>query len=637
MAQPIECIYINCIYATLVESVDVERFCEVLCHIYAVNAVLRTRIVDSELGLVQVALSETLSIARSSPSSPSGRDDTESLATVLEREKSAPMRLGMPIADGYTYRRIFDNLSRAYRGQPLPPHADFKLFVKHCHSIDPNAVRAFWAPRFSGHPVAFPAMDVEIMPDARCKVKTSIPFGGLKRGARRTHAFSIVFGRVLSARVPSLARLESTLGPTIVTMPVQVNLSRDVTIGALIRERAQERREALKSEALQYGLVGLRTVNDAAKMAARFTTLINFRTPTAEGTDYTNADLDIHGEYEAHLPYGLGISIVFSSKGLAIETLYDPDIVCERQTRRILRQFEHFLNLLLQSPAGTQLGELPLLNTHDRREMIVWNRLVPEPVELGLHDLFRVMARTQPDAPAIQGPDGHFTYATLDSKTDAIAKVLRSRGIGKEDALSLVFEKSIWAIVAQLVVLKAAGVQHRGLCTSFEGPVLALDELQAKLNGVEQSNGAALPVATAVAPILEAPVSPTQAAFILFTSGSTGTPKGHILEHRNLVSSLRAIGRAIGFSPGTRMLQFAAYVWDMSIAETHGTLLAGGCVSMPSGEARESFVAGYIASQKVNTAIFTPTVLRLLAPDDAPSLKTIMSSGEPVDLESADA
>ncbi|KAI0406424.1 hypothetical protein F4802DRAFT_96019 [Xylaria palmicola] len=703
MAQPIERIYINCIYATLVESVDVERFCEALCHIYTVNTVLRTRIVDSELGLVQVVLSETLSIARSSSLSPSGQDDTESLVTVLEREKSAPMRLGTPlfraalvdrtivltthhaIADGGTYHRMFDNLSRAYHGQPLPPYADFKLFVKHCHSIDPTTARAFWAPRFSGHPVAFPTMDVEIMPDARCKVKTNISFGDLPHevpvglmssyvetawaatAMSYTGAESIVFGRVLSARVPLLAGLESTLGPTIVTMPVQVNLSRDMTIGALIREQAQERREALKSEALQYGLVGLRTVNDAAKMAARFTTLINFRTPTAEGTDYTNADLDIHGEYEAHLPYGLGISIVFSGKGLAIETLYDLDIVCERQTRRILRQLEHFLKLLLQSPAGTQLGELPLLNTHDRQEMIVWNRLVPEPVELGLHDLFRVMARTQPDAPAIEGPDGHFTYATLDSKTDAIAKVLRSRGIGKEDALGLVFDKSVWAIVAQLAVLKAGGVcvpidpsfpaarketilsgsgakmiltsrQHCESFTSFEGPVLVLDELQVKLNGVEPCNGAALPqAAAAAAPILEAPVSPTQAAFILFTSGSTGTPKGHILEHRNLVSSLRAIGRAMGFSPGTRMLQFAAYVWDMSIAETHGTLLAGGCVSMPSDEARESFVAGYIASQKVNTAIFTPTVLRLLAPDDAPSLKTIMSIGEPVDLGSADA
>ncbi|KXJ92222.1 hypothetical protein Micbo1qcDRAFT_195137 [Microdochium bolleyi] len=702
IAQPIERIYINCIYATLAPSLDLNRFCDAIRHVYALNSVLRTRIVDSELGLVQVVLKEELTIAQPPATT---QDNKDELQATLWREKSTPMRLGQPlfraavvgrtivltthhaIADGGTYHSLFDNLSRAYHGQALAPHAEFRLFVKHCCSIEDAAARAFWGPRFSGHPVAFPIMDIDVMPDARAKIKTtvslaSIPLHDVPVGLMSsyvetawavtamsyTNAESIVFGRVLSARAASLGGFESTLGPTIVTMPVQVNLSQTATIGALIRERAQERREALNSPALQYGLVGLRTVNDAAKRAARFTTLINFRTPTDQGTDYISTELDIHGEYEPHLPYGLGISLVWNGKGLNMETLHDPDIVCERQTRRLLRQFEHVLGLLLQMPAGTRLGALTLLNAHDRREMIGWNRLSIEPADHTLHQLFRARSRLQPDAPAVRGPEGNLTYAALDRKSDAVAHGLRSKGVGKEDAVVLVFDKSVWTIVAQLGVLKAGAVcvpidpafpaARKKTILSGSGAAMVLTgapfhELPSEWTGtvwVLGGDDEQLDINEAAKGNHDAGdnnnnnnnnnsndgVSASQAAFILFTSGSTGAPKGHILEHRNLVSSLTAIGRAMSLDQNTRMLQFAAYVWDMSIAEMHGTLLAGGCVCVPSDEARESAVAAYIAADQVNTAIFTPTVLRLLAPHEAP-LATIMSIGEPVDLESADA
>lgn len=677
MAQPIERIYINCVYATLAPSVDADGFCQALCRIYSMNPVLRTRIVDCEFGLVQVVLKETLSISHPS----------QSLEEVLEHEKSAPMRFGTPlfraallgrkiiltthhaIADGGTYHRLFDNLSRVYHGQSLPPHANFKLFVKHCLSIDESTAKAFWGPRFSGHPAIFPKIDVEYIPDASKKLGTQIPFGpwglsvpvGLMSSyietawamtvMSYTNAESVVFGRVLSARVPGLGGLESTLGPTIVTMPVQVNLNKDSTIAGLIKERAQERREALKSRALQYGLIRIRDVNDAAKIASRFTTILNFRTPTDDGRDYKSSELEIHGEYEAHLPYGLGISITLSGSGLSVETLYDENVVCERQTRRILRQFEHIFTLLLQSPAGTRLDKLQLLNTHDRREILGWNMIVPESPQQTLHNMFRSIAHAQPNAEAVRGPDGHMTYEKLDKMTDSIACELGHRGIGTEDVIALVFEKSTWTVVAQLSVLKAGAVcvpidpsfpfarKETIISNSAAKMILTSTYHQDSLKGqkpavmvINAQLASQLPTEKDRQPGIEN--APSQAAFILFTSGSTGTPKGHILEHRNLASSLNAIGRDMKWEPGVRMLQFAAYVWDMSIAEIFGTLIFGGCICIPSEEARESFIEEFIQSERVNCAIFTPTVLRMITPQDASSLKTIMSIGEPVDLDS---
>ncbi|KAH8201464.1 hypothetical protein TruAng_004388 [Truncatella angustata] len=677
MAQPIERIYINCVYTTLVDSIDIERFCGALRQIASINPVLRTRIVDCEFGLVQVILRETLAIERSS----------RSLSHVLDQEKGAPMRFGTPlfrvvligrnlvltthhaISDGGTYHRLFDNISRVYHGQSIPPYAEFKLFVKHCLEIEENTAKSFWGSRFNGQPTVFPKIDVEYIPDASKRLVSRIEFGpwglGVPLGLMSsyvetawaitamsyTNSQSIAFGRVLSGRVSGLNGLESTLGPTIVTMPVQVNLKGKSTIAGIIRERAQERREALKSPALHYGLTRIRHVNEAARVASAFTALLNFRTPTDSGRDYSNSDMEIHGEYEPHLPYGLGISIVVNDTGLSVETLFDENVVCKAQTLRILRQFEHILHFLLKSPGGTQLEKLQLLNPHDRREIFEWNETIPNPPLQSLHNMFRGAVKIHPNAEAIQGPDGHLNYKELDTISDVVASDLQYRGVGAEDAIGLVFEKSIWAIVAQLAVLKAGAVcvpidpdfpsarKETIIAISKIATILtssayleALRSLASEVLVIDAQSVSQLPRSVNLHPSGED--DSFRAAFILFTSGSTGTPKGHVLEHGNLVSSLVAIGRDMGWGTDVRMLQFASYVWDMSIAEIFGTLTSGGCVCVPSEEARESFIAEFIESVGVNCAIFTPTVLRMITPEEAPSMKTIMSIGEPVDLGS---
>ncbi|CAI6339133.1 unnamed protein product [Periconia digitata] len=681
MAQPIERIYINCVYATLAPSIDTEKFCDALCHIYSLNPILRTRIVDSEFGLVQVVVKEALSITR--PSKP--------LKEALSDEKSSSMRLGTPlfrvallpadrkiiltthhaISDGGTYHIMFDNIARAYNGLSLKPHADFKLFVKQCLSIDPEMATTFWGKRFSGHPTVFPKIDVGYTPDASSKIESKISLEALGvsvslglmpcyietawaiTAQSYTGSESIVFGRVLSARSQGLGGLESTLGPTIVTMPVQANMKKESTIASLIKERAQERREALRSPALQYGLIRIREISDAAKVATGFTTLLNFRTPTDMGTEYTTSELELHEEYEPHLPYGLGINIVLGNNGLSIETLFDENVVAKGQVRRILRQLEHVMCLLLQSPAGTRLDKLPSLNQYDRHEIIRWNMLATEVPQKGLPGLFREMAHSQPRAQAIEALDGNMDYEQLNLATDLVANDLRRMGITVEDTVALIFEKSLWAVVAQLAVLKAGAVcvpidpdfpasRMKTIISSSGAKMIltsahhesSLAELGVTTKSINEQSVSRLPTDNTTQPQVED--DPYRAAFILFTSGSTGTPKGHTLEHRNLISSITAVGQEMNWGPDTRMLQFAAYVWDMSLAETFGTLIFGGCICVPSDEAREAFIAEFIRQAKANSAIFTPTVLRMITPQEASTLKSIISIGEPVDPESVE-
>lgn len=108
---------------------------------------------------------------------------------------------------------------------------------------------------------------------------------------------------------------------------------------------------------------------------------------------------------------------------------------------------------------------------------------------------------------------------------------------------------------------------------------------------IEQSFVESLPLSTS-GPNLPK-VAPSDTATVIFTSGSTGKPKGVMLEHGSLISSMiQGHGPAFKFGPDLRVLQFAAFTFDASIAEIFTTLVYGGCVCIPSEKERLEDLTG---------------------------------------------
>lgn len=82
------------------------------------------------------------------------------------------------------------------------------------------------------------------------------------------------------------------------------------------------------------------------------------------------------------------------------------------------------------------------------------------------------------------------------------------------------------------------------------------------------------------------------------------------------------------FSERSRMLQFGAYVFDVSVSEILTTLVCGKCICVPSEDERLGNLEGFITRAQVDWAFLTPTVARLINPDNVPSLKTLLQGGE---------
>ncbi|KAK8023589.1 Nonribosomal peptide synthetase 12 [Apiospora rasikravindrae] len=678
MAQPDQRTYSHTLVFTLSPSVDKDRFCEAVCHVVAKNSVLRTRIVNCDLGLSQAVIAEHFQVDQS----------FQSFAAFLEDHKSTHMYLGErllricmvedkfiltahhAICDNATLHTLVNDTSHVYHGEPTEPHADYKLFSEHCASLDQNAAKAFWESKFSGQPSVYPPARVGHIPEAAHQISKEIKIRNALYKVDSTlipsyiqaawglttasylRADSIAYGFVCSGRTAALGGLESTLGPTIASVPMQMNIDPSSTIAETIKECTRDRRETQASPALQLGLINIRQVSEAAAAAARFATLLSI--VQHDSVAYTR-DMTYEYEHENRSPYCLGLVCTLSPGVVSAKATFDEVVIPQQQMSRVLNQFEHILQTLIRSPKETTISKLQLVGVQDRREVLEWNRTVPDVPQQCLHDLLKMQACDRPDQLAVSAHDGDLTFEQLHQLSDRLAYELRSRGVSTEAPVALLFEKSLWAVVAQVGVLKAGGVcvpidpsfpmaQKLAIISSSKSKLLVTSAHQFP----EPKQLKALAIETVVAcekslsgmpdtkfQPLDRPALLSQAAYILFTSGSTGAPKGVILEHRNLVSALTAFGQRLDWTPGTRVLQFASSVWGASIIETLGTLIFGGCVCIPSDESRSSDLANYVASAGVDCAILTPTVIQVFSPSDMPSLKTLCSAGEPVDVESA--
>jgi amino acid adenylation domain-containing protein len=126
---------------------------------------------------------------------------------------------------------------------------------------------------------------------------------------------------------------------------------------------------------------------------------------------------------------------------------------------------------------------------------------------------------------------------------------------------------------------------------------------------------------------------PDNIANILFTSGSTGVPKGIMWSQRALSTNIRDAGKALSIVPGSRVLQFAAYDFDVSILETLGTMLHGACLCIPSEHQRTNRLAEAFSEYNVNLAFLTPSVSEILSPESLPTLKILILGGEALSVQ----
>lgn len=338
--------------------------------------------------------------------------------------------------------------------------------------------------------------------------------------------------------------------------------------------------------------------------------------------------------------------------GLRMFLDYKAAVISAEEALGVVSTLTHVFEQIVASPNCT-VGELDPMSLWSWQKLRDWNATSLEREERCIHDVIGDQAKSRPDAEAVCAWDGSLTYSKLNTLATRLAHRLVALGITTEKYVPLCFKKSKWAVVSMLAVLKAGGAF---VPLDPAHPISRLQSLSRRVGaGIllcsRQYTDKLAAVAERIIPIdddamneprrlpgfdtqTELPdVSPSNAAYIIFTSGTTGEPKGAILEHGAFCSSARAHAPAIHINSDSRVLQFAAYTFDSSLIETLTPLMVGACVCIPSEEARLNHIASTMASMRVDLAILTPSFVSFLQPSQLPQLRTLVLAGEAMSKE----
>ncbi|CRG85572.1 nonribosomal peptide synthase, putative [Talaromyces islandicus] len=677
----------------LPDGINFERLALAWQRVVQTHQILRTRIFDTEShGLLQAVLTDGkvfLGIQKRDLKSYLEDDNdrkmglgTELCRCAIVRESGCSyfvLTMHHAIYDGWTLPRIGSEVFKAYQGVRVEPNMGFNAFIKHIKSLPSQTANKFWAHQLAnpGESAVFPIVPLYIQePKSDSTVSKRFPvpqnansgvsMPSLLRSAwallvsKLSDSNDVTFGATVSGRNVPIYGIKDLLSPTISTVPVRVKIDKDSNIETFIATVQDDSLSAIPFE--NFGLQNIRKINTDTREGSKFQTLFVVHPPNSTTPDQTLnlsladhelkdilENLDISSVLSNFNEYGLMVIVTQEQDSLIVQASYDSRVLETDQVILLLDQFAHVAEQIGQ-PANLacKVQELQFASGKDVETIWTWNSTRVPGLKECIHDVICRTIAVQPHGQAISAWDGNLTFEELNVLSLRLAHILRSKGVGRGSLVPICMEKSKWATIAMLGILRigagfiamdvrhqprqrlqtiADAVNSKWIVTAGPATELVPDVSEGVIVCDQD-----LQIETSDFPVPLEPVcsASSDTAFVVFTSGTTGVPKGIVITHENFCSTIQHHAHQLKISKESRIYDYASYSFDIAVHNSLMAMCLGACLCIPSEDERENDIEGSFERLQANWTDITPSVARLVDPTGVPGLKTLVLSGEAV-------
>jgi amino acid adenylation domain-containing protein len=459
-------------------------------------------------------------------------------------------------------------------------------------------------------------------------------------------AMALMLGKYLNSKHVSfstvyngrpLAEMNRTIGTLIKRIPVYGNLSKDQPVGEYLRGISKQVFSTMANDIFSFDEV-LKTcpVNEDVEFIYQGD-LFTDNMGKSAGEDLLQGDSWFMEHYHTGMVTGCMSIQFFATDGLYNMTIeYRNEKFTEKWVRRFAQDLFTTAEGLL---SAEKISEVSLLTADDKSQLASFNDTAVPMGFIPVHEQIHRHAADNPDKSAVIAAGKRLSFRDLDLLSSRLAQILVAKGAGKDQMIGVLFDREVWAYVAENAVLKAGAAflpfipeypddriefcLEDGACPlllttakQMEGRALAGKGYQVLT--LEEAFGVSCPDEIRPDEKAQAPavhVGPENLAYCIYTSGSTGRPKGVMIEHRNIMNYVHRNEKSIEImhyaAPDRVNLALASFSFDVSVVEEFVPLCNGNTVVIATeAEIHDpALFARLVKETGANGVTCTPTYL----------------------------
>lgn len=273
-----------------------------------------------------------------------------------------------------------------------------------------------------------------------------------------------------------------------------------------------------------------------------------------------------------------------------------------------------------------KLYEMELVNDKERYNLLYGfnNTLVDYPIHKCIHEIFEEQVEKTPDNIALEYEGKFLTYKELNNRSNNLALILRSKGVGPNVIVGLLLERSFETIIGILGVLKAGGAylpidpdypEERikyMIEDSGTKMVLSSSMFKGKLLNVQCICMDSLNECEEEVPNLDISCDSKNLVYLIYTSGSTGKPKGAMITHSGVVNYILWTKKVYCDNKAVNFPLFTPYSFDLTVTSIFTPIISGAAIIIYRNENIKRILDKIIEEDKVGVMKLTPTHLNLL-------------------------
>jgi amino acid adenylation domain-containing protein/non-ribosomal peptide synthase protein (TIGR01720 family) len=474
----------------------------------------------------------------------------------------------------------------------------------------------------------------------------------------------IVLGCVRHGRSSMLAGIDRALGLFINTLPFYHHMRPGTLLADWLRAQQSE---LVEQEAFEHlGLTEIQALSGFSSESL-FDALFVFENyPVNTVKDAAGELVVSHAQAIDGNHYPIALSVV-PGESILLRLTYDQSRLDHPYAQELVRRLQAMLEEL-PSFIHSDLTALPLTTGIEREEILERSSgpvTTDRHAQPNLVDLLSAQALNTPERIALSyveaNVDREMSYGSLDLTTNRLARHFIAQGIGPDQVVAIMLDRSPELILAILAVLKAGGsylpldssypndrlnymLENSKAAFLISTETLLIDSLDPEMLENRHVTMISKALETehlaqySASPVIDAdrhrPLRLDDLAYVIYTSGSTGRPKGVGFVHGALSNLILWQAATVPDLPDC-VLQYSPISFDVSAQEIIATLTRGAKLVLIDEESRKDGFAmlEYLDQKKIDVLHVPYVVLSNLAQASQHDLKdtwpaAVITAGE---------